>query len=123
MAYGPNFFDPNNSYGGAQDWASTPFVNQYLDPQIPQGVYTGFLANNGFGGFNRQNDFARSLYGQTQTGYQAATRQNPALSYLDYLNQQFGGGGLQNMWNSSTPEQRGEQSSRWSGPTRFIGWG
>lgn len=123
MAQNP-FYNPQSQYGGAQDWQSTPFVKEYLDPQIPQGVYTGFLANNGLGGFDRQSTWARGLYGQTQTGYQAALRQNPNLSYADYLSQQFGGsGGFSNIWAGLSPDQRGESPTRWLPQTRLIAWG
>lgn len=111
-------------YSGTQDWQKTPFVTQFLDPEIPQGVYTSYLAQNGFGsGLDRRSQWARGLYGQTQSGYQAALRENPTLSYLDYLKKQFGTVGMENMWRSATPNQRGEQTSMWGGPTRFIGLG
>ena len=120
-----NFFDPGSTYGGTAGWDTTPLVKDYLDPQIPQGVYTGFLANQGLGGFDRQSQWARGLYGQTQSGYQAALRQNPALTYNDYLRQQFGGsgGGFGDMWAGLAPEQRGENVNRWLPNTRLISWG
>ena len=118
------FFNPQSTYGGTVGWDTTPFVKDYLDPQIPQGVYTGFLANQGLGGFDRQSQWARGQYGQTQSGYQAALRQNPALSYNDYLRQQFGGsGGFGNIWAGLAPDQRGESPSRWTGNARLISWG
>lgn len=110
-------------YGGTQRWDRTPFVKDFLDPEIPQGVYTSFLANRGLGGFDRKSQWARGLYGQTQSGYQAAMRENPALTYLEYLNKQFGTTGLNNMWAGLAPQQRGESTGMWTGPSRIIGWG
>lgn len=111
-------------YGGTQDWQKTPFVTQFLDPEIPQGVYTSFLEGNGFGGgLNRRAQWARGQYGQTQSGYQAALRENPTLTYRDYLTKQFGKTGMEKMWRTATPNQRGEQTGAWAGPTRIITWG
>ena len=116
------FFDPSNTYGGTQDWLNTPLVRDYIEPDIPQGTYTDFLSQNGFGGMDRRNQWARSQYGQTQSGYQAAVTRNPNLSYRDYLSQQFPTG-LNEMWAGLTPGQRGEQQGNFFGPTRLIRWG
>lgn len=120
-----SFFDPSrpDNYGTGQNWTDTPFVKEYLDPQVPQGVYTGFLASNGFGGQDRRSQWARGLYGQTQNGYQAALRVNPALAYRDYLSQQFGPSGLGDLWNGMSFSQRGEQPSLYQPNTRIIPWG
>lgn len=119
----PSFYNPASQYGAKNDWATTPLVTNYLDPQIPQGVYTNYLANQGFGGQDRRSQWARGMYGQTQSGYQAALRENPALSYASYLQKQFGPTGLQNMWAGLAPQQRGENPNSTVGATRMIGWG
>lgn len=125
-----NFYTPGlqagmtgGGYGSSQNWQKTPLVEDYLDPQIPQGVYTSFLAKNGFGGQDRRSTWARGQYGQTQSGYQAALRENPTLTYADYLAKQFGTTGLNNMWAGLSFDQRGERPGQWTGPTRTIGWG
>jgi len=117
------WYTPNSGYGGTQDWRSTGLIKDYIDPQIPRGVFQSYLSQNGFGGTSKQDQFAQGQYSNTQTGYQAALRENPTLSYLDYLNQQFGTGGMRNLWLNATPDQRGESPSRWTGPTRVISWG
>jgi hypothetical protein len=117
------WFTPGSQYGASQNWDTTPFVNQYIDPQVPRGVFQSYLSQNGLGGTNRQSQFAQGQYSNTQTGWQAATRANPNLTYLDYLNQQFGGNGMRNMWLNANPDQRGESPSRWTSPTRVISWG
>lgn len=116
------FFDPTSQYGGNQQWQTTPLVRDYIEPEIPRGVYTDFLSQNGFGGMDRRNMWARNQYGQTQEGYQAAITRNPNLSYRNYLATQFPQG-MQNMWAGLTPGQRGEQPSQFVGPTRIIPWG
>jgi hypothetical protein len=121
-----NFYTPNynDQYGSDNyGWKKTPFVKDFLDPEIPQGVYTAFLADRGLGGFDRKSQWARGLYGQTQSGYQAALRENPALTYLQYLGKQFGTTGLNNMWAGLAPQQRGESPGMWAGPSRVIPWG
>jgi hypothetical protein len=110
-------------YGGQQDWSQTPFVLDFLDPEIPRGVYNSYLTGQGLGGQDRRGQWAQNQYANTQTGYQSALRERPDLSYLNYLQTQFGGNGIQNMWLGMAPEQRGESPSRWSPSTRLIPWG
>jgi hypothetical protein len=120
-----SFFNPNSLYGGKLNRDTSGYVLDNLDPQNPTGVYTSYLANKGFGGTDRMSTFARNLYGQTLSGYQAALRTNPALTYRDYLSTQLGktGGGLRSIWAASTPEQRGEQPNLWQQNARTIAWG
>lgn len=110
-------------YGGDRQWTKAPFHEWTAEPLVPQGVYTAFLGNLGLGGQDRKSQWLRNKYGETQSGYQAAWLENPELVYSDYLRQQFGKVGLENMWRSATPGQRGEQPGMWAGPTRTIGWG
>ena len=115
------WFDNTSQYGGNQAWQDTPFVKQYLEPDIPQGVYTDYLSQQGFGGMDRRNMWAKSQYGNSQSGYQAALTRNPTLSYRDYLTQQMPQ--LNNIWAGLTPGQRGESPTQFIGPNRMIGWG
>lgn len=126
------FFNPDWRYQepNRQDWRTTPFVKDYLDPTIPQGVFGDYITSQGFGGTGREGDFARGLYGQAQVGYQEALRKNPKLTFLEYLNYQFGGnnqlGGrnvIRDMWNQADAATRGERSSLWVPNNRVIGWG
>jgi hypothetical protein len=113
----------NTKYGGVQDWTQTPFVREFLDPEVPRGVYHSFLSNQGFGGLDRRSTWAQNQYQNTNTGYQSALRERPDLRYSDYLTSQFGGTGLGNIWAGLAPEQRGENPTRWSPNTRLIAWG
>lgn len=123
MAYS-GFYQPGAGYGSSgTGWRSTPLVQDFLDPEIPQGVYTAYLNQHGFGGQDRKSQWARQQYGQTQSGYQAALRENPALTYRKYLGRQFSNNGLENMWRGLAPSQRGEAASPWAGRTNVIGWG
>lgn len=120
------FYTPGlqGGYGsGNYGWERSPFVRDFLDPEIPQGVYTAFLAQNNLGGQDRRSQWARGMYGQTQSGYQAALRENPELTYRNFLAKQFGTTGMDQIWRDLTPRQRGETPSLWAPPTRFIGWG
>jgi hypothetical protein len=113
----------SGTYGGSQNWDTTPFVKQFLDPEIPRGVYHSYLSGQGLGGLDRRSQWSQNQYANTQTGYQSALRERPDLSYLDYLGTQFGNNGMQNMWLGMAPEQRGEQPGRWQPNTRMIAWG
>ena len=105
---------PGSAYG-------TDYVRDYLSPEVPRGEYETYLSANGLGGFNRQSQFAQSLYNRTQQGYQAATLQNPNLSYRDYLNTHLGGNFFQNALAAATPEARGESPNRFVGRARVVG--
>ncbi len=120
------FFDKNNLYGINKNASHTEYVQKDLDPANPQGVYTSFLAQNGYGGTDRQSIFAKNQYAQTLAGYQSALRTNPGLSYRDYIKTQFGdrAGGLGQMFLNATPDQRGEQPNNWmNSQARTISWG
>ena len=124
---GSIWYQSGNTYGDAQgrNWWETPLGRDFLSPTIPQGEWTAYLSNNNLGGFDRKSQFAQSLYGKSQGGYQAALLNNPGLSYRNYLNQFLGGGGLDNAYNEATPEQRGEGgvARNYSGRARLYGRG
>jgi hypothetical protein len=93
MAPNNPFYDWLNYYGGTnpltgapQNWYDTPTSKIDVGQTLPQGEYERFLSKAGFGGFDRQAQFARSLYDRTQSGYAAAKLNNPNLFYRDYLN-------------------------------------
>lgn len=124
---GSPYVNPGGNYGQNQEWQKTPLVNDFLDPQIPHGVYQGYLSQNGLGGLGRESQYfqSRAGYRMADAGYAAAMRTNPALRFNDYLNTQFGshGQGMNNMWNSMDPTLRGEQPSQFAGNARTIAWG
>jgi hypothetical protein len=124
---GSIWYDPNSSYGdpNGQNWWDTGLSRDFLAPTIPQGEFTAYLSNNNLGGFDRQSQFAQSLYGKTQSGYQAAMLNNPGLSYRDYLNTYLGGNAFGNLYNAATPEQRGEGGAarQFGGNARLYGRG
>ena len=117
------FYSSGSAYGNPTgDLYTSPFVRDYLSPVTSGAEFEKFLTDQGYGGFNRQDQFARSQYGRTQTGYKAALLSNPLLSERDYLSG-LGGGFFSNIWNALTPSQRGEQPNLWSGRARMIGRG
>lgn len=116
------FWNPNATYGADRAWRQTPFVQQHLDPQIPEGVYNAFLGERGFGGTDAMSTWAQGLYGKTLSGYKSALRARPDLTYRDYLGKQFTTDSLRNQFAAATPRQRGE-STYGVGNPRIIGWG
>ena len=115
------FYDSGSLYGGTDNLYTSPFVRDYLSQQTPTGEYERFLTDQGYGGFNRRDLFARSQAGRANAGFQAATLTNPFLTYRDYLNQNLGPGFFDSVWRGLTPSQRGENPSLWSGRSRIIG--
>ena len=126
MALGTNanpIYDPNASYGGTQAWRQTDFVKKYLDPQIPEGVFTAFLGERGLGGNDAMSTWAQGLYGKSLAGYKAAMRANPNLTFRDYLGKQYTGDSLRSQWLGQSARSRGEYPSQSVGNTNVIAWG
>lgn len=120
MATNPFLNGGNYGWGGSGAY-DTPFVKDYLSQETPQGEYETYLTGQGYGGFNRQDQFARGLSSRANAGYQGAILQNPMLTYRDYLNQNLGSNFFTNAWNAATPDQRGESPNRFAGRARTIG--
>lgn len=117
------YYASGAGYGGKQDWRTTPFVKNYLDPQIPEGVFAGHLGERGYGGTDALSTWAQGQYGRTLAGYKAAMRENPALMYKDYLRKTFNQPTIQNLWLGQTARARGENPTAFTGGTRLISWG
>ena len=108
--YGINgFFDPNDWYGANQDWWRTPFVRDDLStqPGMERGVYTRFLADNGFGGNTLKDQFAQSQFGRMEDAYKAALLSNPSLNRIDFYKQNFDNDAINRAYASLAPSQRG----------------
>ena len=108
--YGTNgFFDPNDWYGANQDWWRTPFVRDDLStqPGMERGVYTRFLAENGFSGNTMRDQFARSQFGPMEDAFKAALLSNPSLNRIDFYKQNFDANAVDNAYASLAPSQRG----------------
>lgn len=117
------FYTPGGGYGAKQEWRKTPFVTNYLDPQIPEGVFAGYLGERSLGGTDAMSTWAQGQYGRTLAGYKAALRENPGLMYADYLHKQFSKPSLVNAYLGQTARTRGENPSAFTGGTRLITWG
>ncbi len=116
-----NPFLPGGSYGWPGGGAyETPFVRDYLSPDVPRGEYETYLTNNNLGGLTRRDDAARGMYDRTQSGYQAAVLQNPMLTYRDYLNTHLGADFFQNALAGMTPNQLGDRPNMWTGRARTV---
>lgn len=113
--------DPNSTYGAGQNWRQTPFTLDYMDPQVPRGVWTDWLTRQGMGGYDRRSTFANSQYGRMQDNYQAAVRNKPGLTWRNYLNQNIHN--MKNQYLDLAPSQRGENQGMFSGRTRVVGLG
>jgi len=113
------FYNPNLSYGSGHNLYDSPFVRDFLSPEVPRGEYEKLLTAAGGAGNDRKGQFLRSLYDRTQAGYQAAVLNNPELSYRDYLQKFVTPQGLAAQWQAQTASQRGlNPASR----TTMIRW-
>ena len=117
------YWRPDASYGASQAWRQSPFVKDFLDPQIPEGVYNAFIGERGMGGTDALSQWAQGQYGKTLTGYKSAMRANPNLSYRDYLGKQLSGNTMRDQWLGQTAQARGERPTAYQGNTRTITWG
>lgn len=130
-SYTGYFYDPQSAYGGQYapgQWAKTPIGggnwNSYLeDPSNRDATFTRYLAQVSGPGApwgdpnNPQGAWARQMFGNTVTGYEAALATNPLLKYQDYL----GGLDLQSMYDALTPQQQGKNPGMFAGRMRTIG--
>ena len=117
------WYRPDRKYNSTVNWRETPFVKDQLDPQIPEGVFASQLGGMGLGGTDAMSTWAQGQYGKTLTGYKAAMRANPAMSYLDYLKTSFSKNSLQSQYLGQTARSRGERPGDFAGRTRIVGWG
>ena len=119
MFYNPKQFQQFPDF----DWTKTPVISGpsgYLE-QNQDVTYNRFLNNMGFGQAD-QSPYAQWLRRQfqdTQLGFKSALAENPTTSYQSYL-QQLDPRGFWRRWIGMTPEQRGENPSRYGGPIRTI---
>jgi hypothetical protein len=118
------FYTLGEDFGADRSYYHTPFVRDFVSPQVPRGEFERWLGSTATGGnaggFDRKSQFLRSLYGQTQSGYQAALLNNPGLTYRDYLQKHFADTGNK-LWAGLSFEQRGERPGQFSPRTRVLG--
>ena len=103
------FWRPGNGYGGEkdgkrQDWWDTEIGENFGENQ-PQGEYLRFLSRNGATGQDRFSQWARSMYSQARSGYDAARASNPELRWRAYL--KTIDGRLQDLYASMSAQDRG----------------
>ena len=122
MASNPFYGGTGAGYGSPTgSLYDSPFVRDYLSPETPGAEYEAFLTGQGYGGFGRRDQFARGLSSRANSGFKAATLNNPFLTERDYLNQNLGSGFIDNVWAGLSPEQRGERPNQYAGRVRTIG--
>lgn len=87
LQLGDRFWGGQNPLtGDSQDWYNTPEVRDDPDnPSAPQGEFERFLSAQGYGGFDRKAQFARSMYGRAQSAFDAAQLSNPGLTWRKFL--------------------------------------
>lgn len=106
-----------------RDMTTSPVIggpNGYLENN-QNAAYNRYLASIGIGqtDTNPFAEYARKQFGQTQTGYQTALAEDPTMRYQDYLTR-LGFRPLYNQFMQLSPQQRGENRSRYVGPVRTI---
>jgi hypothetical protein len=119
--YGINgFYDPFSNYGNPNGFAGwdSPFVRNDLStqPGMERGVYSRFLAENGFGGQTNRDRFAQAQFGPMEDAYKAALLTNPNLNRIDFYKQNFDAHALDNAYAALAPSQRGQfapAQTRW----------
>lgn len=103
------YYNPWALYGGDQNWWGTEFVRRDLStqPGMERGVYSRFLADNGFGGNTRMDQFARGQFGQMEDAYKAAIMTNPNLNRIDFYKQNFDEDAIRRAYAGMAPSQVG----------------
>lgn len=104
-------------------WATTPVVagpGGYLE-QNPEALWTRYLAGRGVGLGDRsaRAEGIRDEFNNVQGGFRAAQADNPALTLQRYLGT-IDFQGLLDTFMRRAPSQRGENWSRYAGPSRWL---
>ena len=110
------WFNRNSDYG----WTGTPFQQTPLGDIANndfnrEGYWTRFLSEQGFGVPGTKGELGRSLWTRANQGYAGALTQNPILKWTDYLKDID----LNHISASMSPQARGEQTQRYTGPLRY----
>ena len=118
------FFNPGQYQQNPDfDWSTSPIVSGpggFLE-QNPEAIWTRYLTGRGVGLGTRgaQAEWLRSQLNNIQTGFTAAQADDPTLILQRYL----GTLDFQNLldnYNRMAPTQRGENWSRYAGPSRWL---
>lgn len=113
------FWKPGDTYGASYDWYDTPLV---VENEPNQGAFLRWITGQGRAGTTEKDRFGQALYNRTLSGYAAASSSNPMLTYREYL-RGLGPSFVDDLWNQLTPQERGEDPSRFAGRARWIGRG
>jgi hypothetical protein len=101
-----------------QDMTRSGFVRDFLEPDVPRGVYDRyFLERNGYIGPDQRTRFMRGNMGRAEQAYENQLLSTPDLRFSDFLK---GYTGLADEWVNMSASQRGMNV-----PTRtqVIRWG
>lgn len=115
MAGWGDFWTQGETYGANQDWYDTPLVQA---GEKDNGTFLRMLTRLGLMGNNRKSDFAASLQPKFNAGFDAASASNPLLTKREYL-QGFDPNFINNQWNDLTPQQQGQDPSRFANSVRI----
>lgn len=114
------YYNPGNSYGGSQDWYSTPISETIREQNLD-------LAYANYGnqiGVNNQNtafrDWFFNEYPQFQRAYGLATMHNPLLGIDGFVDTLPGLQQLQRIFQQQSPYQRGERNPLYAPISRWI---
>lgn len=113
------------------DWTKTPVIGGptgYLE-QNQDAAYNRWLTGMGIGqgDISPYAEYLRRMFQETQLGWKTGLAEDPTLTYQNYL-QRLGANvspyNGQNIirarWEAMSPNQRGENWSRFAGPMRTI---
>jgi len=116
---GTGYYDPNKSYGvwgnGSVQFDQTTLGDFYQNDVNPEGAFTRWLAEKGYGGFDNRADFGRAQYGRLVNSYGAAKTKNPDLKWTEFLPTID----LENVYQQFSPDQRNENPSNYAGRMRW----
>lgn len=113
------FLSIGSTYGSHQDWSNTPIVKDQLAPKLPRAVWERAVTQQGYGGNTRQAGIARDLFARAELGHQAASFQNPDLSFQDYVTT-LGPNFIRDQLAGMTDAQKGNQYGTFSPRARWV---
>jgi len=115
------FFDAGSHYGNVSttgDFSNTPVGEKYLE-QNPEAAWARYAASKGVNPLTNKGRFARSIFPQVRTGFEAALATNPQLRQSNYFNTID----INRMFNNQDAATRGENPGGFAPRARTISRG
>lgn len=117
------FYNPGQYAAYDQNWYNTPSGRQIREQNLPQAWYSygrqQGIPDSGTDPFGR---WFSQQYPQYNSGYAAATMENPYINIDEYTPTLGGYDDWKRRFQNVAPQVRGEQPADYGSTTKWLGW-